>query len=787
MNMNFINETHIRRRKPNKMKKAAKSLSENYAIAYYLYRACEEMKGDYIPDEALSLFLNCAHNIGVDKKVTHLINSRIESLKEKKILTPLHEQIDEDDAPYTATFDDSSVVYKYEQDKRVDRDIRFDGVIDENVVNLYRCVVLSERPFFPELIAKTLFVEDKPSTDKEEAEVTNADYLDSDGELIIPAKIRKYIEDISQVKFLVDQVNLSRKEALFLLLLYRISSNYRLRAVDRRASEEFHSCFTKILGTTEAEYHTMLRTDQKLKSFGFIDDDNEYNQDLNECIETGSIDPYFSDLLKTMDTSEAYDLETFSVNKESSSIMEELIKGKNPVSILLYGKPGSGKTEYAKALCKKTGKNAYIFKNEMEVHQRYNPLFRLNCLLSIEKNDSVIIVDEADNLLKTQDFTFFGVVPSKTKGTVNKMLENNKDKVIWITNHLHQTDQSTRRRFTFSLKFETMPSAMLRSIAETKLQKLNLSDETKAKLLDMFSTYQLTGASVDNIVKTLDGMTSTNEEEMLSKAKIVMKENSLLLNGNSKMRDKVKESYDSSVINSSIPAEKIVRMVTNANKFAEKNKNRDNSIRILFYGVSGTGKTELARYIAEKLNKKILLKRASDILGKYVGENEQNIRDAFEEAEATDQILLFDEADSFFTDRSASTQHWQSTMVNEFLTQMEEFSGILICTTNLRNIMDPAMQRRFHMLVEMKPMKYEGIEKMLHKYFAGFDFTERQISKLEDYNTVTPGDFGSLSSRIRFMDQEEITSSYILNELILIQEEKMKNQYSSGRTMGFTA
>ncbi|MCQ2576430.1 MAG: ATP-binding protein [Treponema sp.] len=76
----------------------------------------------------------------------------------------------------------------------------------------------------------------------------------------------------------------------------------------------------------------------------------------------------------------------------------------------------------------------------------------------------------------------------------------------------------------------------------------------------------------------------------------------------------------------------------------------------------------------------------TDILGKYVGENERNIRDAFEEAEANGQILLFDEADSFFSDRNNATKAWERTLVNEFLTQAEEFSGILICTTNLRKL-----------------------------------------------------------------------------------------------------
>lgn len=73
---------------------------------------------------------------------------------------------------------------------------------------------------------------------------------------------------------------------------------------------------------------------------------------------------------------------------------------------------------------------------------------------------------------------------------------------------------------------------------------------------------------------------------------------------------------------------------------------------MLFYGLSGTGKTELARYIAGQLGKEIILRRPSDILSKWVGEDEQNIRDAFEEAERSDAILLFDKADTFFYNRN---------------------------------------------------------------------------------------------------------------------------------------
>ena len=121
---------------------------------------------------------------------------------------------------------------------------------------------------------------------------------------------------------------------------------------------------------------------------------------------------------------------------------------------------------------------------------------------------------------------------------------------------------------------------------------------------------------------------------------------------------------------------------------------------------------------------------------------------------------------------------------------MEEFSGILICTTNLRNIMDPAMQRRFHIMVEFKPMKFDGIKTMLEKYFPAYHLSNKEIEELEDCQSVTPGDFGALSSRIRFMNQDIVNSEYILQELKKLQEEK-KNQWKeegkANRKIGFSA
>ena len=504
---------------------------------------------------------------------------------------------------------------------------------------------------------------------------------------------------------------------------------------------------------------------------------------------------YFTDIVKNEKSVKAYEPDSFSVSKEQTDVAVQLLKSKNPCNILLYGAPGAGKTEYAKALIKQAGLKMVSYKNELEVANSHKDdvetkaLSRLNCYLSLKKEDSVLVVDEAEHVLQTKSFGFFGMeLSSPQKGTVNKMLESSENKCIFIVNYTKEIDESTLRRFTYSIKFQSMPKETLRSIASEKLKSVNMSRVLKNDILDMCGSYKITGASVDNVVKAISSLNyqKGNEDKIRKDIKSVLEANSSLLYGKKKMRDSVKSSYNLSVLNTSVDAFEIVEMLKSAEAYKKENQNNESSegVRMLFYGLSGTGKTELARYISTTLGKPLLLKRCSDLLGPFVGQTERLIADAFEEAEATDSILLFDEADSFFADRTKARQQWERTQVNEFLTQMEEFSGICICTTNLRKIMDSAMQRRFHIISEFKALTEEGITSLLKSFFCNYKFNDLQIKNLVKYNSVTPGDFGSLKSRIRFVSKEKLDSDYIINELVKIQDEKQKN---GGGQIGFAS
>ncbi|MFF3740743.1 ATP-binding protein [Streptomyces sp. NPDC002566] len=123
----------------------------------------------------------------------------------------------------------------------------------------------------------------------------------------------------------------------------------------------------------------------------------------------------------------------------------------------------------------------------------------------------------------------------------------------------------------------------------------------------------------------------------------------------------------------------------------------------LFAGESGTGKTLSAEVVAAELGLDLYVVQLSSVVDKYVGETEKNLERIFTEADRTDAVLLFDEADAVFGKRSEvkDAHDRYANMESAYLLQrLESFDGIALLTTNLRANIDEAFTRRLDLVVD---------------------------------------------------------------------------------------
>ena len=158
-------------------------------------------------------------------------------------------------------------------------------------------------------------------------------------------------------------------------------------------------------------------------------------------------------------------------------------------------------------------------------------------------------------------------------------------------------------------------------------------------------------------------------------------------------------------------------------------------ISVLFSGVSGTGKTMAAEIIANELELDLYKIDLSSVVSKYIGETEKNLNKIFHEAESSNAILFFDEADAFFGKRSEVKDYhdrYANIEIGYLLQKMEEYEGISILATNLKQNMDDAFTRRINFVVEFPFPDEESRLQLLKGLFQ----KKLQLTKPSTTNTL---------------------------------------------------
>lgn len=141
----------------------------------------------------------------------------------------------------------------------------------------------------------------------------------------------------------------------------------------------------------------------------------------------------------------------------------------------------------------------------------------------------------------------------------------------------------------------------------------------------------------------------------------------------------------------------------------------------LFYGPPGTGKTMTAALLGKSTGKPVYKLDLSMVVSKYIGETEKNLAKVFDQAEKHDWILFFDEADSLFgkrTEVNSANDRYGNQEIGYLLQRIEDFPGVIILASNLKDNIDDAFTRRFQSMVEFRMPGIEERAKLWNQSFS---------------------------------------------------------------------
>ena len=472
-------------------------------------------------------------------------------------------------------------------------------------------------------------------------------------------------------------------------------------------------------------------------------------------------------------------------------LLKNAVARKAPgVNVLLYGPPGTGKTELAKVCAQQAGLELYEVEyadrdgHSLAGRDRYRSL-QISQVFLKGSPSVALLFDEVEDvfpalpsdtaqLMARLDAGDNGSSSVSGKAWVNQILESNPVPVIWITNRIEQIDPAFRRRFQYHLELTSPPPGAREALVARALNGVPVSEGFGAKLA---ARRALTPAQIRTAVRFAELAGSPAEMEALIERQLAHADKALGSATPERGARRVVTQYDLALIN--VESRFEIPAVVEALR-------RRGHGALCFYGPPGTGKTALAEHIAQALGKPLLIRQASDLASKFVGETEQNMARMFEEAQTEEAVLLLDEADSFLRSRRMAERNYEVTEVNEMLQGMERFAGIFICTTNLFEELDEAALRRFSFKIRFKPLTPVQRETMFVTEALAGDasrLSAEQRQRLAALDQLAPGDFAAVQRQVDILGVPFDADEFLAQ---LESEHRVKPEVRQRRSIGFT-
>ena len=462
-----------------------------------------------------------------------------------------------------------------------------------------------------------------------------------------------------------------------------------------------------------------------------------------------------------------------SMRQTMLNYLQHAIKSaKKGANILIYGKPGTGKTEFSALLGEMLNLSSYTIEYMDEDDDALKPVKRLVYSRLAQKllgsQRAIVIFDEIEDVFSHS--LFERSVAQTHKAWTNNLLETNQVPMIWLSNDVSCMDAAFIRRFDIVFQMPDLPI----SHKEILIKKL-VGEHLSTEYIHYFAKVRsLSPAILDRTFTVVNQLQQSNPEQDFVKQAITLLNQTLQAQGHKKI-----QPFQPNQLNYNLD---YVACSTNIYQVSAE-LTRTKRGRICCYGPPGTGKTAWANWLAEQCGMPALVKKGSDLLDKFVGRTEQNIADAFEEAKEKEMVLILDEVDSFLFTRENGQRSWEHSLVNEMLTQIESFDGLLVVSTNLMDNLDPAALRRFDLKLHFDYLKPEQSQKLAkdHAKKLGLSaLTDTNLKTLEILTALTPGDFTAVARRHRFAPFERVD-----DWLNALKEECNLKQVKVNRKIGF--
>ena len=433
------------------------------------------------------------------------------------------------------------------------------------------------------------------------------------------------------------------------------------------------------------------------------------------------------------------------VNIAQAYLAKALVEGRSGVNTLLYGPPGTGKTQLSRLLAKTLNTDLYEIActdsdgDPVSASQR---LCALRSAMSVlHSHKSLLVLDEIEDIFDSPTPMGMGARSKAQKGWINRMLEENALPCFWLSNSVESLDAAHIRRFDLVINLPNPPRAQREQIIrECSADKLG--NELVEKLIDH---EHATPAVITRAVRIARSLNPRAGKKLDATGECLV-DSTLKAQGFDKLEgaqgQRLPSFYSPELINTDVPLDGLVEGLR---KHAEA--------RLCFYGPPGTGKTAFGCWLAQELDRPLMVQRVSDLVSPYVGQTEQNLAEAFAQATQDGAVLLLDEVDSFLQDRRKAKQSWEVTAVNEMLTQMESYRGLFIASTNLIRDLDEASLRRFDMKIYFGYLDQPQVQQLFSTHLQALklkDPTKTASLRLRSEQQLTPGDFASVARQARF-------------------------------------